>query len=137
MVYVQRTREFLLHLSAKKSIFSRAPELRKKMTPAERLLWREIRNRKLMGFKFRRQHPIHIYIADFYCHEIKLVIEIDGGIHNSDPIKENYQNRTAELDRLGISVIRFTNDQINKNTDQVLTDLKQFILSLPLNSPSP
>jgi very-short-patch-repair endonuclease len=108
------------------------------MTPAEQLLWREIRNRKLMGLKFRRQHPIHIYIADFYCHEIKLVIEIDGGIHNSDPIKENDQNRTAELDRLGISIIRFTNDQIMENTNQVLIDLKQFILSLPSqNSPSP
>jgi len=131
MVYVRRTKEFLLHLNAKDIIFSRALSLRKKMTVSERLLWDKIRNRRINGLKFRRQHPIHLYIADFYCHEKKLIIEIDGGIHKSDDIKENDQNRSAELDRLGISVIRFTNEEILGNIDQVINNLKIFISQLP------
>jgi len=131
MVYVRRTKEFLLHLNAKDIIFSRALSLRKKMTVSERLLWDKIRNRRINGLKFRRQHPIHLYIADFYCHEKKLIIEIDGGIHKSDEIKENDQNRSAELDRLGISVIRFTNEEILGNIDQVINNLKIFISQLP------
>jgi len=131
MVYVRRTKEFLLHLNAKDIIFSRALSLRKKMTVSERLLWDKIRNRRINGLKFRRQHPIHLYIADFYCHEKKLIIEIDGVIHKSDEIKENDQNRSAELDRLGISVIRFTNEEILGNIDQVINNLKIFISQLP------
>lgn len=58
-----------------------AKVLRGKMTPAEKLLWEELRGKKFMGLKFRRQHPVLVYIADFYCHSIKLIIEIDGGYH--------------------------------------------------------
>jgi len=97
------------------------------MTKAEKTLWNELKNRKLMGLKFRRQHPIHIYIADFFCHEKKLIIEVDGGIHEETERKENDLNRSAELDRLGISVIRFSNDQVLNHLDRVLVEIKNHI----------
>jgi len=59
-----------------------ARELREKQTPAEALLWQLLRNRRLLGFKFRRQHQFGDYIADFYCHEARLIIECDGSVHN-------------------------------------------------------
>jgi len=62
-----------------------------------------------MGWKFRRQHPILYYIADFYCHEYRLVIEVDGGIHQIDRQKHNDINRSAELESRGIRIIRFRN----------------------------
>jgi len=127
MDYIGRTREFLLHLGARESIFQKALLLRHKMTKAEKTLWNELKNRKLMGLKFRRQHPIHIYIADFFCHEKKLIIEVDGGIHEETERKENDLNRSAELDRLGISVIRFSNDQVLNHLDRVLVEIKNHI----------
>ena len=95
----------------------------------------KIRNRRLHGLKFRRQHPLHYYIADFYCHEKRLIIEVDGGIHHEANIKEHDENRTAELDRLGITVIRFTNDQIFNQLEQVLEEIVSFVKTL--NQPSP
>ncbi len=96
------------------------------MTEAEKLLWDRLKNRKLKGLKFRRQHPIHFYIADFYCHEKCLVIEVDGGVHDHIPVKEHDENRSAELDRLGITVIRFRNEQILNNLDKVLEEIMIF-----------
>ena len=63
--------------------FAKAKFLRDNMTDAEKSLWEKLKDNKLKGFKFRRQHPIHIYIVDFYCHKLKLIIEIDGGYHDS------------------------------------------------------
>jgi very-short-patch-repair endonuclease len=72
----------ILNLGAKNKDFVNAKVLRKTMTDAEILLWKALRNRRLNGFKFRRQHPIKGFIADFYCHEARLVIEVDGEIHD-------------------------------------------------------
>jgi very-short-patch-repair endonuclease len=83
-------------------------ELRKKPTTAETLLWEALRNHGFANLKFRRQHPVKWFIADFYCHEARLVIEVDGGIHNNSDQAEYDQNRTAELEELGIQVIRFS-----------------------------
>lgn len=69
--------------AAKPDIFSKAKELRKSMTIAEKILWKHLRNNKLNGLKFRRQHPLDIFIADFYCHPKRLIIELDGGIHDT------------------------------------------------------
>ena len=74
-------------------------------------------------------------IADFYCHEKRLVIEVDGGIHVDAEVKEHDENRSAELDRLGITVIRFTNDQIFEQLEQVLEEIVLFVKTL--NQPSP
>lgn len=98
------------------------------MTEAEKILWNELKNRKLMGLKFRRQHPVHLYIADFFCHEKRLIIEVDGRIHDQEERKEHDLNRSAELDRLGISVIRFSNEQILNRPDQVLTEIRKHIM---------
>src|SRR4051812_19118296 len=94
-----------IFLGADKIIFENARLLREKPTNAEILLWSYLRQ-KPFGFKFRRQHPAGIYIADFYCHALKLVIEVDGSIHD---IEENIKNdieRQKYLESEGIKVIR-------------------------------
>ena len=91
---------------------SRARELRKEMTPAEKALWTLLRNRKLRGWKFRRQTAISIYIADFYCHEIRLVVELDGGAHEDRRQAAHDEDRDLYLRFLGHEVLRFSNRQI-------------------------
>ncbi len=106
-------------------------ELRKNQTNAEKIFWEHVRNRKFMGLKINRQFPIFydllgketFYIADFYCHEKKLVIELDGKIHERQ--KEQDKIRTEILQELGLKVIRFKNDEIEQNTNQVLQTLKK------------
>ena len=105
-------------------IFERAKELRKRMTETENILWNALRRKNRKGYKFRRQHPMSTYIADFYCHQLKLVIEIDGGYHLKKEIKEKDEERTKNLLSLGVSVIRFTNDQILHSLSHVLNEIK-------------
>ncbi len=83
MAYIGRTKERYMYYGAKKETFILARELRKSLTEAERVLWSKLRNKKIEGLIFRRQHPIDIYIVDFYCHKYKMVIEVDGEIHNN------------------------------------------------------
>lgn len=127
MVFLAKTIDYLLHLEAKEETFHYAQYLRKSTTESEKRLWNELKNRKLKGLKFRRQHPIHLYIADFYCHEKRLIIEIDGGIHEQGTIKEHDENRTSELERLGIRVIRFSNDEVIYSKDLVLKRIIEII----------
>lgn len=119
-----------LFYGASPLIYERARELRKKMTYAESLFWNEVSNKKNMGFKFRRQHPIGKFIADFYCHELKLVIEIDGGIHDFDDSKDYDKGRTYEFEEFGLQVIRFKNEEVEKEIDKVLFVLRSKIISL-------
>jgi primosomal protein N' (replication factor Y) len=98
----------------------RVRTLRKAMTGAEKRLWWVLRGRQLEGWKFRRQHPIGPYVADFACVEARLIIEADGGQHaksNSDMV------RTAWLGRQGWRVIRFWNNDILANTDAILGEI--------------
>jgi very-short-patch-repair endonuclease len=97
---------------ATKQIFDNAKKLRRNQTPAEERLWKILRSHKIKGLKFRRQHPIYRFIADFYCHDLKLIIEIDGSIHLLDDIKEYDIKREEKLKQLGLNVIRFTNEQV-------------------------
>ena len=108
-----------MFLGASPLIFQRAEELRKKMTEAEKKLWEVLKNKKLGGFKFRRQHPILKFILDFYCHEAKLGIEIDGEVHNSKGQKFYDDDRTEILKEYGINIIRFYNDEIIDNLEEV------------------
>jgi len=78
MTYKKRTIADDLHLEANSKTFEKAKELRTNQTAAEELLWKKLRNKQLNGFKFRRQHPLMQFIADFYCYEKKLVVELDG-----------------------------------------------------------
>ena len=82
-----------------------------------------------MGLKFRRQHPIGRFIADFYCHEKKLVIEVDGSVHNSEEQREYDAGRTYELNENEIQVIRFTNNEVEKELQKVINKLKDFVES--------
>ena len=102
-----------------------ARNLRKNSTQAEKLLWNYLRNRQLQGFKFRRQHPIPPYIVDFYCSQIRLVIEVDGEIHKHQPEQDYY--RQAWLSDHGYHVIRFTNDQVLDQLDWVLNEIKRVL----------
>ncbi len=99
----------------------RAKELRRQMTPAEQLLWEQVRDRRLGGLKIRRQHPIGRFIADFYCTEARLIIEVDGGIH--DQQRERDAARTEYLEQRGFRVLRIRNEAIERNTDEVLAEI--------------
>ncbi len=100
------------------------------MTNAEELLWQRLRGRKFQGLKFRRQHPIGKYIADFYCHELKFVVEVDGSVHEIEEQKEYDVGRTFELNKMDIKVIRFTNNEIEREMSRVLSKLNDFIKGL-------
>ncbi len=105
-------------------IFERANLLRKNMTVAETKLWEYLRGKRMLNLRFRAQHPIDRFIADFYCHPLKLVIEIDGDIHKSKEQKEYDIGREAELDILEIKVVRFKNEEIENNMEKVIDDIK-------------
>ena len=96
----------------------RASRLRNQATDAERLLWRHLRRRQLAGFRFRRQVPIRGYVADFACLEAKLVIELDGGQHQSQV--EYDVRRDARINVEGYRVVRFWNNQVFAETAAVL-----------------
>ena len=88
------------------------------MTLAEAVLWRELRGRKLGGFKFRAQHPVGQFILDFYCPECRLVIEVDGPVHEGR--EEMDEARTAHLEAFGYKVVRFTNQEVVCDIESVL-----------------
>jgi len=130
---MQRTQLPDMFYGAKRIIFQNACELRKEMTPAEKVLWNRL-NKSQLGVRFKAQHPIDIFIADFYCHKYKLIVEVDGEIHLSQ--KEDDENRTAELERFGLTVIRFTNDEVLNNVEKVVEEIKKFIETANCNAAS-
>ena len=101
--------------------------LRKRMTEPEKILWQELRTKKL-GVKFRRQMPLVFedchFVVDFYCASKKLIIEVDGGIHNLLEIKEYDEFREGVLKRAGYKIIRFENQEVEDDLDQVLIKIK-------------
>ena len=125
MVHRKENIEKEMFYGASPEIFKRASELRKNMTNAEKALWSALRKKQIQGKKFRRQHPVSRYIVDFYCHQLKLAIEVDGGIHNKTEQKEHDTGRSYELRQLGIKVIRFTNDQIFQNLNEVIKEIEK------------
>ena len=110
-----------------------ARDLRRRQTEAEAKLWAILRDRRFFGKKFLRQHPIIFYyqfrerffVADFYCHESRLVIEIDGKIHDFQ--KDYDQLRDHIINDLGITVVRFKNEEIDDDIDIVLHELRQLL----------
>ncbi|KSA12330.1 hypothetical protein I600_2851 [Maribacter dokdonensis DSW-8] len=100
-----------MHHGATPSVFRNAAKLRASMTETECILWNYLKT-KPQGYKFRRQHPIAGYVLDFYCHKLKLSIEIDGGYHLKPEQIEKDIERTTYLKDIGISELRFTNDQV-------------------------
>ena len=110
--------------------FSKAQLLRRNETKAEKLLWEKLRNNQLEGLKFRRQHPVNIYIADFYCHKFKLIIELDGDYHDQEEQKQKDEVRTEVLRLNDLKIIRFKNEEVEQDINQVLTTIKNKIEQL-------
>lgn len=107
-----------------KRLINLARALRRRQTNAEGLLWALLRSRR-MGFKFRRQHPIEPFVLDFYCHELRLAVELDGGQHTRQIGRANDQRRTADLAAREIHVLRFSNLEVLQETQAVAETLWQ------------
>ncbi len=115
---------------------STVQQLRHEATPAEEKLWQILRDRQLHGYKFRRQHAISRFVADFYCARARLIIEIDGPIHAFQT--EEDLERQSILEEMGFQVIRFTNDQVLMHPNRVLAQIIEHLESTsPPRSPSP
>ena len=115
-----------LHKGAIGKLFEYSRELRQVSTETEILLWEKLRNRKLNGLKFRRQQPINRYIADFYCHEKKFFIELDGNVHDKKENIEYDKARTLDIQGLNINVIRFRNEEVKNDVEKVLQKIVEF-----------
>jgi very-short-patch-repair endonuclease len=114
-----------------------AKSMRHSATDAEHLMWKLLRTKQFMNLKFRRQHVIALYIVDFYCHEIGLVIELDGSQHGTDDGREYDAERTKFLEALDLKVVRYWNHEVLGQTDMVLEDLWNGCLELKSKSTSP
>jgi Uncharacterized protein conserved in bacteria len=121
---MQRTEQPAMFFGAKRTIFQNAEILRKNMTVAETKLWNRL-NKSQLGVRFKAQHPIDIFIADFYCHKFKLVVEIDGAIHKSQ--EEYDEGRTAELEHWGLTVIRFSNEEVLSDIESVIGKINEYL----------
>ena len=116
----------------------RARELRQSETFAEEIAWNLLRDRKAFGLKFRRQQPLGGYIVDFYCHELRLVVELDGEVHSQPSRVKRDARRKAALQRLGYRVLCFPNGMVLRDPDAFLEKVGQCIPSPgPEGPPSP
>ena len=115
-----------MHYGAPAEIFQIAERLRRDMTITEKILWDRV-CRNQLGVRIRRQHPVWKFIADFYCHGVKLVIEIDGGIHLHSENKEYDISRDIILKEFQIEILRFTDEEVNNETDLVIEKIKKTI----------
>jgi len=107
-----------------KKVFARS--LRKEQTPEEEIVWNHLRNRKFMNLKFRRQHDLEGFIVDFYCHELRLALEIDGRIH--DKQKDYDELRQELIASKGIRFVRETNDELNRDVNLLFDDIRSLII---------
>ena len=106
-----------------KKLFART--LRKDQTLEEEIVWDLLRNRKFMNLKFRRQHDIEGFIVDFYCHELKLAVEIDGGIH--DKQKDYDELRQELISSKGIKFVRVSNEEVNRDVNLLIEKIRSCI----------
>ena len=120
-----------MHYGASPGVFRQAQILRNNPTKAEAYLWSYLRKNQ-MKQKFRRQHPTWEYVVDFYCHKLRFVIEIDGGVHEEIDIIENDKERTQNLLSLGLHILRFSNEQVLFDINFVLSEIAHKIQELQL-----
>jgi very-short-patch-repair endonuclease len=111
-----------------KDALERAKSLRRVSTPSEETLWERLRDRQVAGLKFRRQVPIGPYIADFFCHELRLVLELDGSIHDEEPQIAHDENRDANLQDLGYRILRFPNRIVQEDIGSILEAIRRLYL---------
>jgi very-short-patch-repair endonuclease len=115
-----------MHNGANPTIYKNARKLRDNMTEAEQQLWDYLKSKPL-GFKFRRQHPIGNYVLDFYCHKLRISIEVDGGYHLTTEQKNKDSERTAYVASLGIAEYRFTNEEIMVNLNKTIEVINEIL----------
>jgi cyclase len=110
--------------SANAVIFKNAKKLRSEMTSSEIKLWERLSKNQL-GVRFRAQHPVSDFVVDFYCHKARLIIEVDGDIHFNEKNIQEDMLREKEIESLGLLVIRFTNEHLQKDIENVVSMIKQ------------
>jgi len=130
MVYLGKSIERDMYYGAKPELFRLAEGMRKSLTTAEKTLWRQLKKYRTRGFVFRRQHPVDLFIADFYCHKIKLVIEVDGDIHLLEEKIRYDDSRSGELERFGIRVVRIKNEKVLNEISTVMSEIDLIINEL-------
>ncbi len=123
----------MMEIFNKASTREKRKNLRKNQTEAELALWKELRGKRFMGRKFFRQYGIGEYIADFYCPQHKLVIEIDGGQHHSGEGEEYDKSREDFMSSLAVKTIRFSNRDVLQNMDSVLSQIERELPLPPLS----
>lgn len=114
-----------------------ARELRREQTTAEELLWKLLRNRRMFGMKFRRQHPAPPYVLDFFCEAVKLAVELDIGQHNSPDGRASDEQRTKRLFESEIRVLRFWNNEVMEDIEGVLNGVWKALYECGADVPSP
>jgi len=123
--------------SLKQKAIIASRDLRKKQTLAELAFWEKLKDKKFLGYKFLRQHPLFyeyydrekFFIADFYCRELKLVVEIDGGIHEQQADYDKIRTEIIEIQK-NYKVIRYKNEEVLKDINKVMINLKSTIISI-------
>jgi len=128
MSKIKGAEEYPIYYGAKPQGLRLAGDLRYNMTPAEKHLWKQLRNRKMDGFRFRRQHPVDEFIVDFFCYEANLVIELDGESHLDTTQIERDVERTRILNKHGLKVIRFKNEELEYNMEDVILKIKKELI---------
>jgi len=116
----------------RKNLKDRRKKLRNNPTQAEAFLWGYLKNSQLEGRKFRRQTSIKNYIVDFYCPQEKLVIELDGDFHFDEKAIKDDEKRTKEIEEEGLKVIRFENQKVILNLDEVLAVIKSYFKNIQI-----
>ena len=116
-----------MFLGADRFVFQNAEKNRHNPTNAELILWERYLRHKPLGYKFRRQHPLSIFIADFYCHPLKLVIELDGSIHFREDVKAWDKERQNLLEAEGLHFLRFVNHEVEHDLNSVTLAIENFI----------
>ena len=113
-------------------LFEFAKQMRNNPTEAESILWQYLSNNQRKGCRFKRQHPIKYFIADFYCHSKKIIIEIDGGYHQIPEQYEYDRNKDYELEELGLKVLHFTNEQVLFDIENTIRVIDEELTPHPL-----
>jgi len=119
-----------MHLGAKPSTFRNAAHLRSNPTRAEEMLWKRLRNNQIEGVHFRRQHPFLRYVPDFYAHVVKLVIELDGNIHEEKSVKFTDADRELNLKLHALNILRYSNEEVYNFEDDVVEDIRLTVIEL-------
>jgi type I restriction enzyme, R subunit len=120
-----------------RTVKSRAQILRASPTPTEREMWEILRDRRLAGIKFRRQSPISIFVADFYCARLKLIVELDGDVHSDPHQAAHDENRDSYLRSLGCTILRFPNRDLFQNREAVLSKILAVATTLQAQADEP